>query len=129
MRKVSICVLTYGNYTHLARRALDSIRTNCPRSKYELIVGGNALGSETARYLRRLQQNGEIDHLLLTDVNLSKCPMMREMFHNVRTEFIWWFDDDSYILDNRAFGHWLSAAENAPQETVMWGQMAWCNYA
>lgn len=30
--------------------------------------------------------------------------MMRLMFERVDTEFIWWFDDDSYITSSSALG-------------------------
>src|SRR5437868_4005692 len=115
MLKVSICVLTYGDYPHLARQAIESIRRNCPRSQYELIVGANAVCPETAQYLQELESEGEIDHSILSPVNLNKNPMMREMFQKVRTPFIWWFDDDSYITDQTAFEHWLAIAEQGPK--------------
>ena len=128
MPKVSICVLTYGDYPHLARRVIESIRANCPRSEYELIVGANAIGNDTAQYLQFLEADNAIDHLVVSRQNLNKCPMMRKMFREVRTELIWWFDDDSYILDPTAFARWLGAVGTSPKETVMWGRMAWCNY-
>lgn len=129
MPRVSICVLTFGEYPHLAERVLESIRTKCRRSEYELIVGANAVGVKTEQYLRNLHANGEINHLILSRENLNKCPMMREMFRKVQSEFVWWFDDDSYILENTALDRWLAAAEQAPKSTVMWGQMAYCDSA
>jgi GT2 family glycosyltransferase len=51
------------------------------------------------------------------------------MFRHIHTDFIWWFDDDSYIIDRGAFEHWLAVAQAAPPNTVMWGQIAWCDYA
>jgi GT2 family glycosyltransferase len=129
MAKVSICVLTFGDYPHLARQVLESIRTNCPRPGYELIVGANAVCVETEQYLRQLESTGEIDRLVFSEGNLNKSPMMREMFRHVQTDFIWWFDDDSYIVDPGVFERWLAVAQAAPATTVMWGQSAWCNYA
>jgi GT2 family glycosyltransferase len=129
MAVVSICVLTYGDYPRLAKRVIESIRTKCPRSDYELIVGANAISSATADYLHQLESSGAIDHLVISPENLNKCPMMREMFRKVGTEFIWWFDDDSYLLDDGVFERWFGTARQSPENTVMWGQMAWCNYA
>jgi GT2 family glycosyltransferase len=129
MPKVSICVLTYGDYPRLSRQVIESIRTNCPRSEYELIVGANAIGNDTAQHLERLEADNEIDHLVVSQQNLNKCPMMRQMFREVQTEFIWWFDDDSLIQDPDAFNRWLGTAAKSPEQIVMWGQMAWCNYA
>jgi len=124
-----MCVLTYANYPHLARQVIESIRVNCPRSGYELIVGANDVCPETAEYLQQLQSSGELDHLILSPVNLNKNPMMREMFKKVGTPFVWWFDDDSYITDFTAFDRWLAIAEESQESTVMWGQMAWCDHS
>src|SRR3954470_2647614 len=124
--KVSICVLTYGNYPQLARQSIDSIQLHCPRSEYRLVVGANAVSSETREYLDRLKQKGQIDHLVLSDVNINKCPMMRQMFDEIETQFIWWFDDDSHILNEQTFSSWLEIAANAPESTAMWGEAAWC---
>ena len=128
MPKVTICVLTYGDYAHLAARVTESIRSHCPRSEYKLIVGANAVGDRTLKHLDSLQANGEIDHLILSPVNLNQCPMMRRMFGKVETEFIWWFDDDSYITEPGALERWLRPARQAPKRTVMWGQLAWCDH-
>ena len=125
--KVTICVLTYADYPHLAERVIESIRSHCPRSEYRLIVGANAIGDETLRYVQTLAMNGDIDHLIVSPVNLYKCPMMRRMFDKVETELTWWFHDDSYILEPGALGTWLALAQAAPESTVMWGQSARCD--
>ena len=80
MPKVTICVLTYGDYPRLAQQVIESIRDHCPRSDYRLIVGANAIGQETMEYLESVRADGAIDHLILSQINLSKCPMMRQMF-------------------------------------------------
>jgi hypothetical protein len=128
MPKVTICVLTYGDHARLAKRVLESIRTYCPRSAYKLIVGANAVVDETLTYLNTLQVNGALDHLIVSPVNLNQCPMMRQMFAKVDTEFIWWFDDDSYLTEPGAFERWLGPAFEAPANTVMWGPTAWCGH-
>ena len=125
--RVTICLLTYGNYPHLVRRAFESIRTHCPRAEYQLIIGANAVCEETFAYLEELHAAGEVDHLMASDVNLNKCPMMRLMFARVSTEFVWWFDDDSYITSPDAFDRWLGAAVAAPASTAMWGELYRCN--
>src|SRR5688572_20260006 len=127
MPKVSICILTYGDYPRLARRAIESIRDYCPRSEYQLIVGANAVSEETSSYLQHLHALGEVDHLILSPVNINKCPMMRLMFASVSTEFAWWFDDDSYIASPEAFAKWVEAASAAPDSTAMWGELYRCN--
>ena len=128
MREVTICVLTYGDYPGLASRAIDSIRHNCPRPRYQLIVGGNALGTQTLHYLEGLQARGDIDELILSPTNMNQCPMMRRMFPKAESEFIWWFDDDSYITGADALDRWLEPARRAPSRTVMWGPLSLCDH-
>jgi glycosyltransferase involved in cell wall biosynthesis len=126
MPAVTICVLTYGDYPRLAQRAIDSIRRHCSRYQYRLIVGANAAGDRTLKYLDSLQTNGDIDHLILSQINLNQCPMMRRMFPLAQSEFIWWFDDDSYITEPHALDRWLEPARRAPERTVMWGPLSLC---
>src|SRR5687767_9414542 len=128
MPAVSICVLTYGEHAPLVRRAVDSIVRHCPRPEYELIVGANAPGKETIVCLQMMREIGAIDSLINSPVNLNKCPMMRQMFARVTAEFIWWFDDDSYIVDASALPTWLEIARKSPASTVMWGQTAQCDH-
>src|SRR5204863_6777945 len=86
----------------LARRCLDSILKHCDRSVYQLMVGANEGRTRTKRYLQRLLQHAAIDRLILSPVNLHKCPMMRRMFKGLASEFVWWFDDDSHVIDESA---------------------------
>ncbi len=125
--RVTICVLTYGDYLRLAKRAVESIRQNCQRGDYRLVVGANAACGETLDYLEGLQKSGEIDRLIVSPANLGKCPMMRRILAGIRNEFIWWFDDDSYIREPTALGQWLEFASAAPESTVIWGQSAHCD--
>lgn len=80
MPQVTICVLTYGDHPRLARQVIGSVQRHCPRSEYQLVVGATAVCQETENDLQALQAAGEIDHLLLSPVNLNKNPMMRRMF-------------------------------------------------
>ena len=106
---------------------IESIWSHCPRSDYRLVVGANAVGNETLNFLTERQQAGEIDQLIVSPINLNKNPMMRRMFEKVETEFIFWFDDDSYITGPNALAKWLAHALDSPPETVMWGRMQWCD--
>src|SRR5688500_6504674 len=116
---VTICVLTYGDYLELALQVIESIRTNCSRSQYRLVVAANAVGCETLDYLQSLERDGHIDRLVASPVNINKCTMMRRMFEGIETEFVWWFDDDSYVTEPGALGQWLEPALTAPEATVM----------
>jgi GT2 family glycosyltransferase len=125
---VTICVLTYGNYYRLARRCIESIRQHGDRKRYHLVVGANSVGAETTTYLRSLLREGHIDHVYFSRRNLNKCPMMRRMFAEVDTKFIWWFDDDSYIREPEAMERHLRIAQQSPAATVMWGFEAECTH-
>lgn len=124
---VSICVLTYSDYPQLARRCIDSILRHCDRDFYRLIVGANAVGTETKKYLEDLHQRGVIDELILSPVNLNKNPMMRLMFQRVHSEFIWWFDDDSSVTSDSALQNRLEMARESGPEVAMWGQVLFCD--
>ncbi|MCI0746452.1 MAG: hypothetical protein L0Y58_13700 [Verrucomicrobia subdivision 3 bacterium] len=125
--KITICVLTYGDFLWLAHRAIECIRRHCPRSAYSLVVGANAVGTKTRAYLESLHTAGEIDHFIDSPVNLNKCPMMRQMFERVETELIWWFDDDSYVAERGVLQQWRNVAKSVSDSTAMWGQLAWCD--
>jgi hypothetical protein len=125
--RVTICVLTYGDYPQLAHRVIESIRGHCPRRDYRLIVGANAVGDGTLKLLTWWHEDRAIDRLIVSPVNLNKCPMMRRMFSHVDTQLIWWFDDDSYITAPDTFAKWLQVALNSPPRTVMWGQLRCCD--
>jgi hypothetical protein len=123
---VTVCVLLYGEHPELARQCIESVRRYCPRGQYRLNVGSNAIGETTRRYLNELRCGGGLEQWLDSEQNLNKCPMMRRMFATIETEFIWWFDDDSYVTSPEAFEAWVGAAQRSPVDTVMWGQLACC---
>lgn len=125
---VAVCVLLYGDYFTLAQRVLSSIISLCPRRDYSLIVGTNAVGPETLKFVKRHEEEGAIDRLIVSEANLNKCPMMRRMFEGLENEFIWWFDDDGCITEGSALSRWLQRAQAASASTVMWGQLASCDH-
>lgn len=125
---VTICALTYGEHATLARRVIDSIRQYCPRPEYRLVVGANSVGNESRRLLAEWQEQGVIDELVASPVNLGKSGMMRRLFEFVETELIWWFDDDSYIEEPGAFARWVQTALASPATTVLWGEPQFCEH-
>lgn len=126
--QVTISLLTFADYTWLAARALDSIRQHCARADYKLVVGANSVCDGTLALLSTRHDAGEIDQLVVSPTNLSKCPMMRRMFANIDTEYIWWFDDDSYVTEPDALARWLHAANASAPSTVIWGSLACCGH-
>lgn len=126
-KAVTIAVLLYGDHADLANRVLQSIEQHCTREAYKLIVGCNAIGNRTKELINEGLDAGLIDQALLSEQNLNKCPMMREMFSLVSTEYLWWFDDDCFISDDWALRHRLDIADRSPANVVMWGRLAWCD--
>lgn len=121
--QVTICVLTYGDYPALASQSIESILRFCDRSLYRLVVGANAVGDTTRTYLKNLYESGKIDRLYESDTNLNKCPMMRRMFEEIDTDYVWWFDDDSFIQEASALQRRLDWANEAPIDEVLWGHV------
>ncbi|MSU62694.1 MAG: glycosyltransferase family 2 protein [Pedosphaera sp.] len=126
--RLTLCVLTFSEHFRLAKRTLESIWSNCDRADFRLIVGANAAGADTLSFLSERHRSRDIDELIVSPTNLSKCPMMRRMFANITTEYIWWFDDDSFITDPGALSQWILAAEAAPKLTVIWGALGQCDH-
>jgi glycosyltransferase involved in cell wall biosynthesis len=120
-RPVTIGVLTYGDHEPLVRRAVTSILERCPRNRFELVVGANAPGPATRAYLESLRDVA--DRILVSERNVNKCPMMRRMFEGAEGDFLWWFDDDSWVEEPGALDRWLDTARNSSPETAMWGHV------
>lgn len=125
---LTVCVLTFGPHLPLAQRCIDSIRTQTQRSLYRLVVGANAVGEATEKYLRFLKESGAADRIHFSRRNLDKNPMMRRMFRDLNTRFVVWFDDDSYVVEKGALERLLDLALRSARDTVMWGRMAMCNH-
>ena len=109
--RVTICVLTYGDFPIMHRRCLDAILTTVPAERVELRVAGNALCDKTTHYLQQLHESGDIQHLDLSPENRSKYPVMRRLFHDtpLNTNWVLWFDDDTFCDADPA---WLSKLVN-----------------
>jgi GT2 family glycosyltransferase len=123
---VTICLLAYGDYPHLARRCLESIDRCCSRADYRLVVGANAASRPTLALLQDRVRAGQIDRLLTSQANLGKCSMMRRMFEGIDTRLTWWFDDDSFLTRDGALRLWLEQVRASATSTVQWGQEAVC---
>src|SRR6185436_13907030 len=128
MPPITICLLAYGDFPKLARQVIESVQRHCNRSQYRLVVGANAVCDETRNYLEEWRSAGDIDRLILSPENINKCPMMRRMFEEVATEFIWWFDDDSYIVSPDALEQWIAATRRSSERTMMWGELCRCKW-
>jgi GT2 family glycosyltransferase len=75
-----------------------------------------------------LEEQGILDRLIISSINLGKNPMMRRLFEDIRTDFVWWFDDDSFVTEADALPARLEIAAQADPLTVMWGQVYYCDH-
>ena len=112
---LTICVLLYGPYSHLAQRCLESIRQNmAPLLPKHLRIGLNEPGASTFDYVQSLIQQNVVlpEHVVMSLGNIHKYPMMRYLLHGtfdpISTEFVMWFDDDSFIRSDEAGRQLLS---------------------
>lgn len=127
MASYTVCVLLFGDYPQLADRCLRSIAAAIPESDLRLRVGMNAVVPAVADWVRSFVP--EEDVFQKTE-NIGKYPLMREMFHGARpidTEFIIWFDDDSYISPDYALRsrdeRWLDLVTAAAVDADVMGSL------
>ncbi len=132
--RFTICALFFGNYPDLAKRCLGSIVAAVAESqkatgrRVRLSLGANTVCDETRRYLEAHVSAGWVAprDLRISDVNIHKYPMMRQMFHDseapLTSEFVMWFDDDSWI-DSPWYGNrlWLDEVYAAATTADMIG--------
>ena len=95
--KFTCFVLCYGDHPDLAKRCLDSILNTAPPGRLDLRVAANACSDRTLAYLRGLP----LSRLYVYAENRKKYPVMRDVFRDpacpITTEYLLWFDDDSYV--------------------------------
>lgn len=121
--EVTFCVLTCGDHLRLIRRCLRSLWRHAPRGAYRLVVGANGVSAAVLAWLERQRRAGRIDRLLVSPMNLSKCPMMARMFEEVRTRYVWWLDDDASFKVPGTFELWLTVARGSGPRTALWGSV------
>lgn len=104
---ITVCVLIYGDHPELAHRCLTSILTACPElGAGGIRVGLNEVGYRTSQYVDSLIQHKWLnsENVCRPALNIHKYPMMRRMFYDpkrpITTDYVMWFDDDSYIKDS-----------------------------
>jgi hypothetical protein len=120
----TVAVLTWGDHLWLARRCLDSLYRSVPRDVSELLVAANAPSPSVRAWLETETRQGRVDKLLVSELNLFKNPMMREVIRIARGDDLWWFDDDSHITDDGAFAQWWGQVQASSPRVVGWGATA-----
>lgn len=118
--KTTACVLLYGDYPHLAERCLVPLLRLASAGLIELRVGCNEISRRTEDFLARwLVDRIENVRVFRSQENILKYPMMRLLFGHghslagpapIRTDFLMWFDDDSYVKSPRP-AEWLAEVE------------------
>lgn len=73
--------------------SLGSLLVNTPRP-FDLFVFDNGSCPEAVRYLQELRDQGEIDFLLLSKLNIGKIGAFQVLFHAMTGEVIAYSDDD-----------------------------------
>lgn len=121
MSKFTICVLLYGDHPELAARCLQSI-VQLPTEQYSLRIGMNACSPRTYAAISQLAL--PLTTVVYTsETNRHKYPMMRAMIHGqypVTTDYLMWFDDDSYLDEDT---QWLTKVDAAMQVSDMIGSI------
>lgn len=120
------CVLLYGDYSDLAERCLEPLLL-LPDDSIELRIGMNAVGERTRNYVRTFVDRN-YQRLTIREYsaasNLGKYRMMRSMLTDVQSQYVMWFDDDSYLL--RPTMDWLAQLSTVMNAADMCGKVMYC---
>lgn len=106
----TLCVLLYGDHCDLAERCLKSIswRLN-PHLVEEVRIGLNAVSDKTHEFARQWSEGLVVpSRLYVCRENAYKYPLLRVMVSDLATDWVMWFDDDSYLTGG---ADWFAQAE------------------
>jgi GT2 family glycosyltransferase len=122
--KVTCFVLCYGDFPDLARRCLSNILQTVPITALDIRVGANCVSGETLEYLKNLP----ITKLYVNEGSCYKYPMMRKMFYDescpINTKYLMWFDDDTYVANEKWFVDLCSCIiQKHPENYRMFGSL------
>ena len=92
MTKTTIAVLLYGDYPKLAERCLGPI-SQLHASGVPVIICANEIGDQTRQVVSDLGLKITFDE----NPQIFKYPMLTKVVAAVKTPYLMWFDDDSYI--------------------------------
>lgn len=103
-QQFTICVLLYGDHPDLAARCLHCLLPHLEGGNVEVRLGLNAVSDATQKVVQTLVDRGIVreNNIYESSENICKYPMMRRMLYDsdnpIRSPYVMWFDDDSYIL-------------------------------
>lgn len=107
----TICCLLYGDYPKLADRCLRPV-SELYRNSASIRLGCNEVSDSTNQIISDLFPSSDNLMILKAAPQIYKYPMMELLFRSkpLDTEFVMWFDDDSYITDPSPV-EWLARLE------------------
>jgi hypothetical protein len=100
LQRFTVCILFYGDYPALTKRALSSLYKTVDPKLFELRIGMNAVSAATKEVVNSFTRRYTNITVYSSDVNLFKYPMMRKMFYDkpITTKYVMWLDDDSHFV-------------------------------
>lgn len=126
--RFTVCALLYGNYHELASRCLASLSDNIQPGDVEVRLGLNEVGEGTKGVVDWFVKLHPETLVYESQENIFKYPMMRRMFYDpdrpIRSPFVVWFDDDSYIKTQQPAqpkGEWFDELAHAMTDSDMLG--------
>lgn len=121
MKKVTVCVCTYGDNLPLISRCLSSILANFDKDLYELRVGCNSCPDKIINFLKNIN----IDKLIISEKNLYKNGMMMHLYRDLVSDYVFWFDDDSHVKEN-CLDNIIKIAGSSDSKYAVFGTLGMC---
>lgn len=117
MNNITLCVGCYSNFFDAQKRCLDSIKSQVNFGEFKLLIGCNEVPKENVEYFKK-QYNPTI--VFENEVNIHKIGMMRQMLSVIDTEYLFWFDDDTYLSDKTSLVQHVDKVKQHP-DVVLFG--------
>ena len=122
--QVTICVICYGQHPGLAQRFLTSLYQYTRTDLFSLRIGLNAACGETIELAHAAAcEHGNI-WIHSEPRNMFKSPLMARLFSlkPIETEWVIWFDDDSFPYRDDWLPGLRLRMETQP-EVAVWGNL------
>jgi GT2 family glycosyltransferase len=120
---VTIAVVCYGDHRDLAERFFTSLYSRTDPACFTLRVGLNEVTAATASLVAEFSARYRNIRIFNEPKNIFKDPLMRRMFSEepLETEWVIWFDDDSYVV-RADWLHRLALQMERQPSVAQWGQ-------
>jgi hypothetical protein len=110
---LTLLTATFGD-CHRFRRLLESVEQQ--RGDFEFIVGNN--GSECEALLC---SHPRISKVVYSPINIQKTSMQARLLQEVKTDWVFWVDDDIVFVDQFAVEYWMQLASQCPVDVAAIG--------